>query len=125
MKTILKDYIGYFTTPSSQAMISYLELEIITNSDQEETPWTTEMGSNVFNNVSSSYSKIGLTTKSLFVQTESHRVSSTMNPEMVKDIQRLHGIDMNIMLQSTLENEMERMTEKKLLRSIEDESNRN
>jgi hypothetical protein len=121
MKTILKDYIGYFETPNSAGQISYLKPEIISKSNHEENSWGSETGSNEF----SSYPEMGLTVNSLLVQTEEHHVSSIIDPEMASDIQSFHGIDMSTMIKSTLENEMEIMTEKKILKSMEDEADRN
>jgi len=121
MKTILKDYIGYFETPNPTGQISYLEPEITSKPNHRGNSQGSEMGSNGF----SSYPEIGLALKSLFIQAENHRVSSTMDPEMAKDIQSLHGIDMSTMIKSTLENEMEMMIEKKILEAVEGEADRN
>jgi hypothetical protein len=121
MKTILKDYIGYFETPNPTGQISYLEPEITSKPNHWGNSQGSEMGSNGF----SSYPEIGLALKSLFIQAENHRVSSTMDPEMTKDIQSLHGIDMSTMIKSTLENEMEMMIEKKILEAMEREADRN
>jgi hypothetical protein len=122
MRTILKDYIGYFETTEPVATISYLEPEItkIDPKNPGKNLWEEE-NPKLF----SSYTEMGLKINSLFIQTETHRVSSSVNIEMSRDLQSLYGVDMTSMLTSTLENEMEMMTEKRILEKIENESVRN
>ena len=117
MKTILKDYIGYFETPNSTGQISYLDPEIVSEKPSEETTWGSGPSS-------SSYSEIGIRLKSLFIQTEPHRISSQTNSELIRDL-ALHGVDATSMFRSTLENEMEMMIEKKILEAVEGEADRN
>jgi hypothetical protein len=118
MKTILKDYIGYFETPNPTGVISYLEPEIVREKPTEETPWGTGPSF-------SSYSEIGLSLKSLLIQTEPHRISSQTNSELIRDLNALHGVDAASIFRSGLENEMEMMIEKKILEAVEGEADRN
>jgi len=119
MKTILKDYIGYFETTEPVATISYLEPEI-TKIDSEKNLWEKE-NPGLF----SSYTEMGLKLKQLFIRTQIHHVTSSVSAELSRDVQSLHGIDMTSMITSVLKNEMEMMAEKKILEKIESESVRN
>jgi hypothetical protein len=118
MKTILKDYIGYFETPNPTGVIPYLEPEIVSEKPSEETPWGSGPSF-------SSYSEIGIRLKNLLIQAEPHRISSQTNSEQIRDLKALHEVDATSMFRSVLENEMEMMIEKKILEAVEGEADRN
>jgi hypothetical protein len=113
MKSELRNLITCIETDQPQGMISYLDAEI-----KSESPnvWAGGMPSTD----SSTYSEIGIASKSLVISAESYQVRSTFSLEMAKDLQELHGVNVSDMLKSTLINEMEQTVEKKILEKMKE-----
>lgn len=113
MKTILRDYIHHTETKNSHGVLHYLDYKILDSGPNE---WNSS-----FDGESSpfkSYSEIGLETKSLFIESQIFKVSSSIPEEAVRDLQSLHGINAQEMMESVLKSEMEQGIEKTILNEM-------
>ena len=113
MKTILRDYIHHTETKNSHGVLHYLDYKILDSSpnkwdhsfDGEDSPFK-------------SYSEIGLESKSLMIESRIFKVSSSIPEEAVRDLQFLHGINAQEMMESVLKSEMEQGIEKTILNKM-------
>lgn len=117
MKSVLRNYISCIETDQPQGIIHYLEPVI---KSESPNPWTEAFASPHF----TSYSEIGLETRSLTIAKENYQVKSSVSLEQARDIQGLHGINVSDMLKSTLINEMEQMVEKKIREKMKESAER-